>query len=182
MYVFSRDSYIGEASTGLELDENRETPEQGSLISAIPRPIQVVLVCYTTLQVFPRPPNVSPASLELFLSKTTIPAGFVPSTLWFSHDISFEAVLMEILDKDGRNPAGNVPRRQIMSKVPLGMLGSSLNHPWMPGNIRNRSDWLAQDQNQPSLLQGFSVCMPVQASVSPENTARPRKSRDPQDL
>ena len=33
MYVFSRDSYIGEASTGLELDENRETPEQGSLIS-----------------------------------------------------------------------------------------------------------------------------------------------------
>ena len=161
MYVFSRDSYIGEASTGLELDENRETPEQGSLISAIPRPIQVILVCYTILQVFPRPPNVSPASLELFLSKTTIPAGFVPSTLWFSHDISFEAVLMEILDKDGRNPAGNVPRRQIMSKVPLGMLGSSLDCPWMPGNIRNRSDWLAQDQNQPSLLQGFSVCMPV---------------------
>ena len=161
MYVFSRDSYIREASTGLELDENRETPEQGSLISAIPRPIQVILVCYTTLQVFPRPPNVSPASLELFLSKTTIPAGFVPSTSWFYHDISFEAVLMEILDKDGRNPAGNVPRRQIMSKVPLGMLGSSLNHPWMPGNIRNRSDWLAQDQNQPSLLQGFSVCMPV---------------------
>ena len=161
MYVFSRDSYIGEASTGLELDENRETPEQGSLISAISRPIQVILVCYTTLQVFPRPPNVSPASVELFLSKTTIPAGFVPSTLWFSHDISFEAVLMEILDKDGRNPAGNMPWRQIMYKVPLGMLGSSLNHPWMPGNIRNRSDWLAQDQNQPSLLQGFSVCMPV---------------------
>jgi len=75
--------------------------------------------------------------------------------------VSFEAALMEILDKDGRNPAGNVPRRQIMSKVPLGMLGSSLNHPWMPGNIRNRSDWLAQHQNQPSLLQGFSVCMPV---------------------
>ena len=161
MYVFSRDSYIGETCTGLDHDENRETPEQGSLISALPRAIQVILVWSMGLQVFPGPKNVSPASLESFLCETRIPAGFVPSTLWFSHDISFEAVLMEILDKDGRNPAGNVPRRQIMSKVPLGMLGSSLNHPWMPGNIRNRSDWLAQDQNQPSLLQGFSVCMPV---------------------
>ena len=29
MYVFSRDSYICEASTSLQHDENRETPEQG---------------------------------------------------------------------------------------------------------------------------------------------------------
>ena len=86
MYVFSRDSYIGEASTGLEFDENWETPEQGSLISAIPRPIQVILVCYTTLQVFPRPPNVSPASLELFLSKTTIPAGLILFRLSLHYD------------------------------------------------------------------------------------------------
>ena len=79
MYVFSRDSYIGEASTSLEHDENRETPEQGSLVSAIPSGIQVVLVVCTVLQVFPRPHNRSPGSLEWFLCKTTFPGGFVPS-------------------------------------------------------------------------------------------------------
>ena len=64
MYVFSRDSYIGETCTGLEHDENREMPEQGSLISALPRAIQVILVCLQGPKVFPR-------------SRKTIPAGFV---------------------------------------------------------------------------------------------------------
>ena len=104
MYVFSRDSYIGETCTGLDHDENRETPEQGSLISALPRAIQVILVWSAGLLVFPGPKNVSPASLESFLCKTRIPAGFVPSGVRFSYYISSEADSMKILNKDGKNP------------------------------------------------------------------------------
>ena len=89
---------------------------------------------------------------------------------------------MEILDKDSENPAGNVFRSQIMSQVYLRMLGSLLDCSGMPGNIRNRSDQLARDQNQPSLLRGFAVCVALEASVSPENTAPPRKSIDTDDL
>ena len=89
---------------------------------------------------------------------------------------------MEILYKDSENPAGNVFRSQIMPQVHLRMLGSLLDCSGMPGNIRYRSDQFARDQNQPSLLRGFSVCMALEGSVSPENTAPLRKSIDPQDL
>ena len=182
MYVFSRDSYIGETCTGLDHDENRETPEQGSLISALPRAIQVILVWSTGLQVFPGPKNVSPASLESFLCETRIPAGFVPSGVRFSYYISSEADLMKILNKDGKNPGGNVPQSQNIPRVPLGMRGSPLDCPWMPRNIRNQSDRLFREQNQPSLLRRFPVCVTLEASVSTENTAPLRKSIDPQDL
>ena len=184
MYVFSRDSYIGETCTGLEHDENRETPEQGSLISALPRAIQVILVLSMGLQVFPGPKNVSPASLESFLCEIRIPAGFVPSGVRFSYYniISSEADSMKILNKDGKNPGGNVPQSQNIPRVPLGMRGSPLDCPWMPINIRNQSDRLFRVQNQSSLLRRFPVCVTLEASVSTENTAPLRKSIDPQDL
>ena len=112
MYVFSGDSYICETSTSLEDDENRESPEQGSLVSAIPSGIQVILMVYTVLQVLPRPHTVSPDGQEWFLCKTTFPRGLLPSSVGFSHDISSEAAQMEILDKDSRNPSGNVRQSQ----------------------------------------------------------------------
>ena len=173
MYVFSRDSYIGETCTGLEHDENRETPEQGSLISALPRAIQVILVLSMCLQVFPGPKNVS-GQLRV--------VRFVPSGVRFSYYISSEADSMKILNKDGKNPGGNVPQSQNIPRVPLGMRGSPLDCPWMPGNIRNQSDRLFREQNQPSLLRRFPVCVTLEASVSTENTAPLRKSIDPQDL
>ena len=50
------------------------------------------------------------------------------------------------------------------------MRGSPLDCPWMPRNIRNQSDQLFREQNQPSLLRRFPVCVTLEASVSTENT------------
>ena len=110
MYVFSGLSYICEIYTSLEDDENRETPEQGSLVSVIPTGIRLILVVCTVLQVLPRPQNVSPGGLEWFLWKTRSPRGFVLSALGISHGISYEANRLKILDKDSRNPPGSVCR------------------------------------------------------------------------
>ena len=100
MYTFSRDSYICETIDSLEGDENRETTEQGSLIWPLPKALQVILVCCMALQVFQWPQNVSPVSLEWFLSKTTLPPGFVSSSEWFFTDISSWADWLKILIKD----------------------------------------------------------------------------------